>query len=139
MVLEREKQPYRLLIADDDPGFRETIRGILEPYFSLFEASSGEEAIEIVEYQPIDIALLDMHMHILSGLETIRILKSINEIAPCILITSDASEELRRDARKADAFSVLSKPVSKSDLVTTVSTAVETAYEDPNYFPFELS
>lgn len=139
MVLEREKQPYRLLIADDDPGFRETIRGILEPYFSLFEASSGEEAIEIAEYQPIDIALLDMHMHLLNGLETLRILKSINEIAPCILITSDATEELRRDARNADAYSVLSKPVSKSDLVTTVSTAVETAYEDPNFFPFELS
>ena len=40
-------QPYQMLIADDDPGFRETLRMVLEPYFSLFEASSGEEAVAI--------------------------------------------------------------------------------------------
>lgn len=128
-----EKQ-YQLLIADDDAAFRETLRQILEPYFELAEASSGEEAIAIVEYQPVDIALLDMHMHELTGLETLRILKRLNEEAPCILITADATDDLVRDAEEADAFSVLAKPVSKNDLFVTVSTAIEDAYEDPDPF-----
>lgn len=128
------EKPYRLLIADDDATFREILRQILEPFFALAEASSGEEAIAIVEYQPVDIALLDMNMHRLTGLETLRILKSFNEIAPCILITADATDELIRDAKDADAFSVLAKPVSKSELVTTVSTAIEDAYQDPDTF-----
>eukprot|EP00913_Durusdinium_trenchii_P008852 g8318.t1 len=130
----RVEKPYQLLIADDDDAFRLTLRQILEPFFELAEASSGEEAIAIVEYQPVDIALLDMNMRELTGLDTLRVLKSINEDAPCILITADATEELVRDAEEADAYSVLAKPVSKNDLFTTVSTAIEDAYEDPNAF-----
>ena len=125
-------QPYQLLIADDDPGFRSALKIILEPHFELFEACSGEEAIEIVEFHPVDIALLDMHMKVMTGLETLRVLRSINSIAPCILITADASEELRRNAAEADAYSVLRKPVSKSELVSTVSTALSEVYDDPD-------
>ena len=127
-------KPYHLLLADDDAGFRETVRGILEPYFLLFEAESGEEALELVERERVDIALLDMHMRRLTGLETLRILKSHNEVAPCILITADASEELRRDAREADAYCVLAKPVKKMDLVTSVSSALVDVYDDPDAF-----
>ena len=127
-------KPYQLLLADDDVGFRETVRGIFEPYFCLLEAGSGEEAIELIEDQRVDIALLDMHMHRLTGLETLRALKAINAIAPCILITADANDQLRRDATEAQAFSVLAKPVSKQALITTVSTALEQAYDDPDVF-----
>ncbi len=126
------KQPYQLLIADDDSGFRETLKTIFEPYFEMVEASSGEEAIEIVEFQPVHIALLDMHMKVLTGLETLRILKSINSLVPCILVTADASEQLRQDAAEADAFSVLRKPVTKLELVWTVSTALSEIYDDPD-------
>ncbi len=131
MVAAR-KQPYQLLIADDDPGFRSALKFILEPHFELFEACSGEEAIRVVEFQPVDIALLDMHMEVLTGLETLRILKSINSVAPCILITADPSDELRRNAAEADAYSVLQKPVTKSELVSTVSTALSDVYDDPD-------
>ena len=124
-----ETKPYHLLIADDDAGFRETLRGIFEPYFLTVEASSGEEAIEITESEPVDLVLLDMHMRILTGLDTIRILRSMNIVAPCILITADATDALRESASKQDA-AVLSKPVSKSELVTTVSLALVRAYRD---------
>ena len=127
-----ERRRYQILIADDDPGFRETLRFILDPYFYTLEADSGEEAVEIAEAGSVDIALLDMHMHILTGLETLRVLKAINAAAPCILITSDATDDLRRDATEADAYSVLAKPVTRTELVTTVSTALHDAYQDPN-------
>lgn len=131
LVVSRIKQPYQMLIADDDPGFRATLKAIFEPHFDTLEASSGEEVIEIVEFQPIDIALLDMHMDVLTGLDTLRILKTMNRLIPCILVTADASDELRRTASQADAYSVLSKPVSKSELLKTVSTAIEEVYDDP--------
>ena len=128
----RAGKPYRLLIVDDDPAFRETLRLVLGPYFATVEAECGEEAVEIVEALRVDVALLDMHMRILTGLETLRILKSINATAPCILITAEATEELRRDATAADAYSVLAKPVRKADLVQTVSSALRDAYHDPH-------
>ena len=133
IVVARAK-PYQLLMADDDAGFREVLREILHPYVILLEASSGEEAIQIVECAHVDIVLLDMHMDVLTGIETVQIVKTKLEIVPCIIISGDVTDELLRDADRVEAFSVLSKPVRKKDLVSTVSTALETTYDDPNAF-----
>jgi len=132
MVKARSQTPYQLLIADDDSSFRDVLKEVLAPYFKLFEAESGEEAIELVEQTPVDIVLLDMHMDILTGLEAVRIMKQINAILPCILITADATEELRQDACAADAYEVLAKPVKRQELVTTVSHALVETYQDPS-------
>ena len=125
MIVAHPTHPYRMLIADDDSGFRRTLRGIFEPHFFTFEAESGEEAIEIAESESLDIALLDMQMHVMTGLETLQALKSVHLLLPCILITADASEELRQQANEADAFSVLAKPIRINELVLTVSSALE--------------
>jgi len=130
------KLPYRMLIADDDAGFRETLRTIFEPHFQTLEAESGEEAIEIAESETLDIALLDMHMHVMTGLETLEILKSAHILLPCILITADATEELRQQATEADAYSVLRKPVKKTELVLTVSSALELPSQGKSSGPF---
>lgn len=137
MVKARSQTPYQLLIADDDSGFRDVLKEVLAPYFQLFEAESGEEAIELVEQTPVDIVLLDMHMDILTGLEAVRIMKQINALLPCILITADATDELRQDATAADAYEVLAKPFKRQELVTTVSHALVDTYQDPN-IPFWL-
>lgn len=121
-------QPFQLLIADDDAQFRQVLRTLLEPFFTLIEASSGEEAIEIVEGQHVDLLLLDMNMDRLTGLETIVIVKMIEPQAPCILITADATDQLVREATEAEAFSVLKKPVKKSDLLQTVDFAMVSTY-----------
>ncbi len=129
-----QSDPYHLLIADDNESFRWTLREIFEPHFETYVAESGEEAIELSQQIRIDIALLDMHMLHLTGLDTVRALKDIDDVIPCILITSDFTEELQREASEADAFSVLRKPVSKSQLVKTVSQAIEVAYEDDDVY-----
>lgn len=129
MVSLVEKQ-FQLLITDDNPSFRQTLREVLEdhPFLVLHEAESGEEAVEVVRHRRIDIVLLDMHMRILTGVETLRILKQLDFIRPCILITSDTSEDLYRDAQEAQAYSVLKKPVRRRELVDTVSQALISAY-----------
>ena len=107
---------------------------IFEPWFSLLEAESGEMAVSIIERGRVDLVVLDMHMHELTGLETIRLARQINHDLPCILVTADATDELREEAREAEAWSVLAKPVRRDELVATVSTAIDTAYGDPDVF-----
>lgn len=124
---------YELLIADDDPGFRETLKHIFEPHFHTVEASCGEEVLEIVQRREVHLILLDMHMQDLTGLDTCRIVvQEMNLILPCILITADATDELRRDAAALQVYSVLAKPVRRADLITTVSTAIVDRYHDPD-------
>ena len=132
MVTETSKH-YDLLIADDNQTFRETIREILEPrsLLRLHEVESGERAIEYTLDVRIDIVLLDMHMHVMTGLEALKELKGLDAVRPCILITSEATDELREDALNADAFSVLNKPVRRAELCATIVDALVDAYQDP--------
>src|SRR6516225_10418883 len=108
-------KPYSILITDDDPGCREALRDIVEPEgFRTFLASSGEEALDIVREEPVHLALLDMHLPRMTGLETLRLLHQISALLPCILVTADTSETLIRQACQAHAYSVLHKPVSRA-------------------------
>jgi CheY-like chemotaxis protein len=124
-------KPYQLLIADDNRSFRAVLRDVLGQLHSveLHEAESGEEAVDVVRTTRIDIVLIDLHMHIMTGLDAMRILKQLDALRPCILITSDTSEDVRRDAADAEAFAVLRKPVAQRELITSVSDALTVAYD----------
>jgi CheY-like chemotaxis protein len=123
---------YSILITDDDDGCREALRAIVEVEgFHARLASCGEEALDIVREEPIHLALLDFNMPTLNGLETLQMLRQIHVI-PCILVTADVSEALMQRALRAQAYSVLAKPVSKNLVIYTVVRALIRAYGKPN-------
>ena len=129
MTATQGSRRYSILITDDDTGCREALRTIVESEgFRTFLASSGEEALEIVREEPVHLALLDMHMPRLTGLETLTLVRQINQVLPCILVTADASEVLIREAFKAQAYSVIPKPVSKNVLLYVVVRALVRVY-----------
>jgi CheY-like chemotaxis protein len=118
-----------ILITDDDRGFRETLQHVLEPrgYRTLL-AGDGLEALAIVREQPIDLLLLDMHMPKLTGLEVLRQVKQWKSQLPCILMSADLDEMLIQQARLAQAYSVLAKPISRQRITWTIERAIEFAY-----------
>ena len=122
-------KPYSVLITDDDSGCREALRDIMEPegYRTLL-ASSGEEALEIVREESVHVALFDMNMPKLSGLETLELVRQINAMLPVILVTADRTEALMRQALRAQAYSVIAKPVSKHIVLYTVVRALSRTY-----------
>ena len=118
-----------ILITDDDRGFRETLRGIFEPRgFRTLLAEDGQEALEIVHTHDVHLLLLDMHMPRLTGLDVIRRVKQFKALLPCILLSADADEALVRQAMLAQAFDVLSKPVTRNRITTTVELAIQRTY-----------
>ncbi len=124
--------PYSILITDDDSGCRETLRDIVEPEgYRTVLASSGEEALDILRRDQIHLALLDMHMPRLTGLETLELMRQVNELLPCIIVTADATERLMRQAFRARAYSVIPKPVSKNVVLYTVVRALVRVYGTP--------
>ena len=126
MTLDR---PFSILVTDDDPASRETFREIFEPVgFRILLAESGEEAIDIVHQQDVHIALMDMHLPKLSGLETMAIVRKVKGMLPMILMSGDSDEALMRRALSAQAYSVLSKPVSRNMVIYIVRRALEKFY-----------
>jgi CheY-like chemotaxis protein len=129
MQATKEAKDYSILIADDDGNCREALREIMEPEgFRTLLASSGEEALDIVRSATVHLALLDMHMPTLTGLETLQLVRQINAVLPAILVTADYNEHLLRQACLAHAYSVIPKPVSKNVVLYTVVRALARSY-----------
>lgn len=124
-----EAHEYSILIADDDTHCRQALREIMEPEgFRTLMASSGEEALDIVRDTDVHLALLDMHMPTLTGLETLQLVRQINGMLPAILITGDVTEHLVRQACQMHFFSVIPKPINKNVVLYTVIRALAGVY-----------
>jgi CheY-like chemotaxis protein len=126
MTLERPS----ILITDDDAAARETLRDIFEPVgYRTLLAESGEEAIDIVREQDVHLAVMDLNLPRLSGLETMSLVRQIKGVLPMILMTAEQDENLLRKALSANAFCVLAKPVSKNVIIYVVTRALEKYYD----------
>lgn len=114
-----------LLITDDDRDFRETLREVFEPRgYQTHVAGDGEEALEILRTESIDIALFDMHMPRLDGLSAVQRLRESRISIPCILLSAALDDRLREAARRCEIFASLAKPVSFRDLTHVVGEAL---------------
>jgi CheY-like chemotaxis protein len=115
-----------VLIADDDDQCRESLREIVEPEgYRTVLASSGEEALEIIRVQSIHLALFDVQMPRMTGVETVQIVHQFNAQLPCILVTANATQEVLRQAFQVRAYSVIPKPVSRHVLLYTMVQALK--------------
>jgi DNA-binding NtrC family response regulator len=120
---------YSILIADDDTSCRQALRDIMGAEgFCTWMASSGEEALDILREKDVHLALLDMHMPTLTGLETLQLARQIKAILPAILITGDTNEDLIRQACQLHFYSVIPKPINKNVVLYTVLRALAGVY-----------
>jgi DNA-binding NtrC family response regulator len=127
-MIATKPKPYSILITDDDAGCREALRDIVaEEGYRTVLAASGEEAVDIVRDEPVHLALLDMHMPRLSGLETVQLVRQFNAMLPCILVTADATAELMRQAFNV-VYSIIPKPISRHVVLYTVVRALSKTY-----------
>ena len=118
-----------VLITDDDAALRETLRATLEPCgVDTMLAGDGLEALEIVQRDPVHVAVFDMHMPRLTGLEAMLRLRAMGLDLPCILISAKLDDSLKAAAGRANAFSLLPKPISRVALTSSVQHALESRY-----------
>jgi two-component system, NtrC family, response regulator AtoC len=120
---------FSILIADDEPGARDTLREIITPEgYPTYVAEDGEQALELLERHPVHLFLCDMHMRTLTGLETVSLARRINSMLPCILVTASNDETLMRKALEVKVYSVVNKPVNRHELLFTIRRALRRAY-----------
>ncbi|ASV76473.1 Phosphate regulon transcriptional regulatory protein PhoB (SphR) [Thermogutta terrifontis] len=118
-----------LLVADDDPIFRETVQQVLEAegYRTLL-ASTGEEAVALARQRDVHVLLLDFHMPRLTGLEAFRLVRQVKHNVPCILMSGAIDPETIEQARREAVFEILTKPFSARQLSTVVRNALTQKY-----------
>ncbi|MBL8858858.1 MAG: response regulator [Planctomycetes bacterium] len=104
----------RILIADDDRELRSCVVELLTQLpirLEILQAESGDEALTIIRRAGLHLALLDMHMPGQTGLEVLEALRRETLTVPCIVISGEASEAVRKQALIEGACAVLRKPL----------------------------
>ena len=118
-----------LLITDDDAGFRETMQQVFEPEgYRTVLAENGREALDIVLAVPIHLVLIDMHMPMMNGVETIRQARKHRPELPFILLSAALDELVIKEACEVYVYSVLAKPCSKKQITSLVRDAISSIY-----------
>jgi serine/threonine protein kinase len=133
---ERSTEPVRILLADDDADFCQLLSLSLEREFPGVEirtAANGSEALEAFDREPHSVAILDLQMPGLDGMELTGLLRArdVEGKVPIVVITANggASEWKRLSEMGADGFLV--KPVHAKDVVTLVRRALSERRSSP--------
>lgn len=117
---------HKVLVVDDDQGLRLSVKSALlsTGRFEVFEAFDGINALEKFKDSQVDIALLDVDMPRMNGLELLKQLKEQNPGLIVIMMTAYASIENAVQAVKDGAYNFLSKPVESQNLVELIDRAL---------------
>jgi two-component system response regulator HydG len=118
--------PAIILVADDDPGLRESLeRTLSREGYGVVAASDGRAALERLQSGSIDLVLTDLKMPGLSGLELLRAAKAMSPDIDVILLTAFGTVEEAVTAMKEGAYDFLTKPFRREQLLKLVDKALE--------------
>ncbi|MBX3419490.1 MAG: sigma-54-dependent Fis family transcriptional regulator [Pirellulaceae bacterium] len=112
-----ERADIRLLIVDDETGFRDAARSYFTKLgYQVGTAEDGREALNMLDSQDFHVAVVDMHMPHLSGLEFLRQLHAQESNMQIIMLTGGGTIENAVDSMKNGAFDFLTKPAKLNEL-----------------------
>jgi signal transduction histidine kinase len=121
-----------VLVVDDEPGIRSGVSRILGNYtvgypfmdedfdFHLIEAGTGEDAIEVLNNQPVDVVLLDNKLPGIDGIEVLEYINQQNFDLAVMMITSYASLDLAIKATRNGAYNFMPKPFTPQELRASI-------------------
>lgn len=120
-IRNKNVKPLKLLIVDDEAGFadilskRLTKRGMI-----TVKANSGVEAIQSLRKSDFDLAVLDLKMENMNGIETLQIFKNIVPDMPVIMLTGHGCEESAKEGLASGADDYLIKPCNLEELINKI-------------------
>jgi two-component system, NtrC family, nitrogen regulation response regulator NtrX len=114
-----------ILIVDDEPGIRDTLRGVMgDEGFVADAVASGEECLKAVEERAYGCILLDVWLPGIDGLETLKQLRAAGSDAAVVIISGHGNVETAVRATKLGAFDFIEKPLSIEKTLLTVRNAL---------------
>jgi len=115
----------KILIMDDEPGLRNIVFNMLKPLgYPLFTAEDGHQAIEIAKRELPDLAMLDMRVPDMDGLEALAELRKINPKIKAIMLSGFGDVESAINALKKGANEYISKPFKVDEVLAAVHKAI---------------
>jgi len=119
--IEKKTGPIKLLLVDDEVGFANVIaKRMSKRNIDVTKAFSGAEALQALKKADFDVAVLDLKMEDMDGIEVLKIFKKMDPDLPVIMLTGHGSEEAAREGIQFGAIDYLMKPCDFEELVQKI-------------------
>jgi two-component system KDP operon response regulator KdpE len=129
-------QPFSVLVVDDEPALRKTIRASLAASgFTVEEAGTGLEAVGVLQRRPFDLVLLDVNMPGVSGVEACRQIRALAPRTGIIMVTVRDAEEDKVRALEAGADDYVTKPFRFRELIARLGAVLRRIHPDVSEKP----
>ena len=114
-----------VLVVDDEKNIRRTLRMVLEPEgYAVEEAESAEEALKLLEAEPVDLGIFDVRLPGLDGLSLLTRARELWRDLPVIVVSGHADTGDVVDAMKRGAIDFFAKPVERDRVLVSVRNAL---------------
>src|SRR5260221_10742987 len=114
-----------LLVVDDEDGTRQSLRVIFKDDYEILMASDGPSAIALAQNQKIDVAVLDVRMAGMSGIEVLERLKYVDPAIEVVMMTAFETTDTIRQALRLRACDYINKPFDIATMRAAVAAAME--------------
>lgn len=122
--LRQEQDRGGILVVDDESVIRDLCAKVLKGY-RIYHAGDGEEAMQVIAREPVDVVLTDVMMPRMNGIELLKTIKAQQPNMAVIIMTGYSDRETILSALKADADDFISKPINLLQLQTTIQKVLE--------------
>jgi len=117
---------HNILIVDDEPGIRESLKGVLEDEgFKTAEAGGGEACLDLLRRKAFDVVLLDVWLPGMDGLDTLEKIRELENPPEVIMISGHGRIETAVRATKLGAYDFLEKPLSIERTLILLKNAID--------------
>jgi len=115
----------RLLLVDDEVGYLEVLaKRLTRRGFKITTANTGAEAIRALRRSDFDVAVVDLKMEDMDGIEVLKVLKRMVPALHVIILTGHGSERAAREGIAQGAFDYLIKPIGLDPLIARIRAAM---------------
>jgi DNA-binding NtrC family response regulator len=122
--IHTKKKPKILLVDDEREFVKVLFKRLSRRDMDVTMAFSGTDAIQALRKVDFDVAVLDLKMEDMDGLEVLKIFKKMYPKMEVIILSGHESEQTAREGIKYGAFDYLSKPCDFKELIATINKAI---------------
>ena len=113
------------LLVDDEVGYVDVLSNRMgKRNIDVTKALNGTEAIQALRKQDFDVAVLDLKMEDMDGIEVLKVFKKMVPSLPVIMLTGHGSEQAAREGIEGGAFDYLTKPCELEELIEKIKEAM---------------
>lgn len=137
----KEKEALTILVVEDNGDMRGYIRSILCEQYNVLEAVNGDEALHILNSNPVDFIVSDLMMPVMDGIELSRRVKETFAIShiPFLMLTAKTSQESRLESYRIGVDEYLLKPFDETLLLTRIQNILENRKRYQRKFTLDMN